>query len=614
MSDNANQRAAAAQERRRAFLAKVPEHFCPECTSVVYEHEARCFNCGHARPSRWPAVSGSGDRWLGQVLAERYLVTQRIALSSRARVYVADSRVIPRSFALKVMDVTGGPNLDEEGLRKRLRREVEALGTLRNPHIVSFYDVFDVGESHVGFVTDLMEGVTLTQLVQHGPLPVARALEITRQIANGLYEAHMRDLIHRDLKPNNVMVETLPSGDDFVRILDFGVMWVRGTTANTGAFDSVPVYTSPEQILDQEIDPRADLYSLGALLFFMLTGRAPFALADSSVDTLLEETAPLLEDVAGVEFPAQLEVLVGRLLSKDPAQRLANVSEVLEWLEEIPTDGLQTPTDAFEKTPSGTAYGVIPMLGDASSPVLSVQPSELSAVSEVAIDDAPSLVACRGGGYAYVLNGLLIWAGDFRGEAILDPTHDYISLAVCASRALLGTADGSIVIAEPDGTTRVAFQDPRRAPMSAVALVSSGKTMIAGSASGRLYVNRRDDFMRMGGSTEGIVALCLNDLGDHFGVARAGSIQVMAVGATSFSSFPLPLDETVLSMAFSPDAYLIAVLTDAGTAVLESVHTGQEFMRIATGDPNLRALTFSDSNHLMGLFFEENHVVLRALT
>src|SRR5690606_26245307 len=156
-------------------------------------------------------------------------------------------------------------------------------------HIVSFYDVFDVGESHVGFVTDLMEGETLTQLVQRGheatgdgrdgkarttgPLPVARALEITRQIANGMYEAPMRDLIHRDLKPNNVMVETLPSGDDFVRILDFGLMWLRGTTANTGAFDSVPVYASPEQILDQEIDPRADLYSLGALLFFMLTGR-----------------------------------------------------------------------------------------------------------------------------------------------------------------------------------------------------------------------------------------------------------------------------------------------------------------------------------------------------
>lgn len=626
-----SERVAEEQLRRRAFLEEVPPCYCPNCTAVLYEAEEVCFNCGFERPQGgWLPIGLSGDPWLGQVLAERYLITRQVAASARARVYIADSRIIPRSFAVKIMNVSGGPNLDEEGLRRRLQREVEALGTLRNPHIVSFYDVFDTGDDHVAFVMDLIDGVTLTQLMSNGALPLPRAISLTRQLANGIFEAHQRGLVHRDLKPSNVMVEKLPIGDDFVRILDFGVMWVRGTAGHgTGALDEMPVFTSPEQIADEAVDQRSDLYSLGALMFYMLTGEPPFDATDfSNPEMLLIEPPPTLEDVTGREFPAQVEALVSKLLSKEPSRRPSDVGRVLEWLDAISAEMSQVSEvsearsddedDEWESPPSdATAFGMVPTLGEASSPVLRLEPSEMSAVSEAVVDgEVIDLMACRGEGYGFVRGARVHWAGSFSGTppADLEPDIAYVSLALSATRAILGTSDGRIVLAAPGEHAVTAFQDPRLAAITAVAIEGDGGGMVAGSASGRLYMNRGTDFVRMGSGEEAISSICLNERGDQFAVARGSTIQILSVSASNLSTFPSPLQDSVISMAFSPDDYLVAVLTINGTVVLESVHTGQEFMRLDTGNPELRAVTFSSDNHMMGLFREGDRVVLRALT
>ncbi len=631
MSDlRTSDRGAEEQARRRAFLERIPENYCPSCTSILYDGEATCFVCNHEEPEGgWPPIGLAGDPWLGSVLAERYLITRQVATSRRARVYIADSRIIPRSFAIKIMNVTGGPNLDEAGLRKRLRREVEALGTLRNPHIVSFYDVFDARADHVAFVMDLVEGVTLTELVAGGPLPIVRALELTRQVANGLFESHARGLIHRDLKPSNVMIEKLPIGDDFVRILDFGVMWVRGTALGTGAFDTVPVYTSPEQVADEGFDHRTDLYSLGALLFFMLVGEPPFD-PDSFADmgALGVEPAPTLAQAAGFEFPAIVEEFVASLLAADPDDRPADVGTVLEYLADIAHDlnprsdasaEPATPDEEWAPSSSATAMGMVPTLGDAgSSAVLRLGRDDMSSVSEAAVTDQvlPELMSCRGEGYGFVQGDRVYWEGQFADQAPaeLDPDLNHISFAISAELAILGTDDGRIVLARPGEDAVTAFQDPRQTPMNAVAIVAAGDAMIAGSDSGRLYMNRGTDFVRLGGGDQSISALCLSDKGEQFAVARGATIQILSVGASNLSTFPSPLNEAVVSMAFSPDAYLVAVLTVGGLVVLESAHTGQEFMRLETGDPTLGALTFSSDNHLMGLFLADDRVVLRVLT
>lgn len=619
-------------------MSTLPESYCAACSSVLYESDTHCFHCGAARPdSGWPELALAGDPWLGRVLAERYLVTRKLARSARAMVYVADSRIIPRSFAVKIMSVRGGPRLDEQGLRQRLRREIEAIGTLRNPHLVGYYDVFDLGDEHVALVMDLLEGVPLDALLESGPLPLPRALELGRQIANGLYEAHQRGLIHRDLKPSNVIVEKLPVGDDFVRILDFGVMWIRGTAGNTGAFDDFPVYASPEQIAGEELDTRSDLYSLGALLFLLLTGEPPFDPADfSQLGGSAAQLAPTLEDVTGREFPARVEALVAKLLEREPARRPSDIMRVLEWLDEIDVHGAaqerlpQASPSPDESSaaesrdvlpaddPRTTAMGMVPTVAEPRTPVLRLDPSEASAVSEASVDEAelPALMACRREGYAFLRGAEVVWQGalETNAPAQVPPEFDYISFAMCRTLAVLGTRDGRVVIARPGETARSAFQDPRLVPMTAVAVIDDGSSIIAGSESGRLYISRGEDFVRMGGGDQPITALCLSTRGEQFAIARGQNIQVLSTGASNLSTFPTPLSMEVRAMAFSPDAYLIAILTTDGTVVLQSVHTGQEFMRVQTGDERLRSVTFSEDNHLMGLFLEGTSVVLRTLT
>lgn len=632
---NTSERAAQEQKRRRRFQTKTPRHWCHECTALVYEDDAECFDCATARPAEgWPRVDESGEPFLGRILQDRYLITRRVASGASATVYRADSRVIPRSFAVKIMDVSEGPDLDQAGLRKKLQRDVEALSSLRNPHIVPFYDVLDVDRDHIAFVMDLIEGESLDEFLHHtGALQPMTALTLLRQLADGLLEAHARGLLHRDLKPSNVMIEKLPAGDDFVRILDFGVVWVRGTVSDTGAFDEAPVFSSPELIEGQPTDERSDIYSLGALTFYMLTGKPPFSRSSvlENVQALLHEPLPTLEDVTGREFPAQLEGFVARLMQREADRRPANLSEVIDRLDTIADqvalsleeessvaadpDRKKPKFDGAPAPPTGTSMGMIPTLGDASSPVLNLDPSEMSQVSEATFDEVEA-TGCRGGGYAFVRGDTVIWAGDFSDAepGRLDAKMEVRSLAVSDRLIMLGLEDGSIAQVKPGGDADVLFQDPRRAPITAVAMSRDQSTQIAGSASGRLYVGTEWDWTRFGSAGDPITALALSDQGDQFAVARGTSIQVMSIAASNLSSFPMPIDSDVVSMAFSPDDYLVAVLTEDGTVVLESVHTGQEMMRLATGDRDLREVTFSADNHLMGLFKEGDRVVLKQLT
>jgi serine/threonine protein kinase len=622
---NTSQRAAREQERRRRFQRKTPRRWCPDCTALVYADEEECFDCRTPRPDEgWPWVDESGDRFLGKILQDRYLVTRRVASGANARVYRADSRVIPRSFAIKIMDISQGPDLSTT-VRQRLQEDVEALSALRNPHIVSFYDVFDLDTDHIVFVMDLIEGESLDELLRHaGALPPARTLGLLRQLANGILEAHARGLVHRDLKPSNVLIEKLPAGDDFVRILDFGVVWVRGTVRDTGAFDEAPVFSSPELISGQDPDARSDIYSIGALAFYMLTGKPPFSRSSvlENVNALLTEPIPTLEDVTGREFPASLEGLIARMMRREPDERPADLSEVIERLDAVADELALSPEEDHEgrgeeptSSATGTSLGMIPSLGDGSSPVLALSPSEMSQVSEATFD-AVEATGCRGEGYGFVRAEEVLWAGSFDGvePGRLGAQMQVASMAVTADYALLGLADGSIAEVRPGGEAEVLFQDPRRAPITAVAMSPSHKAHVAGSSSGRLYVGTEHGWTRFGAAGEPVTALALSDKGDQFAVARGRAIQVMSLAASNLSSFPMPIDSDVVSMAFSPDDYLVAVLTDDGTVVLESVHTGQEMMRLSTGDRDLCDITFSADNHLMGLFREGDRVVLKQLT
>ena len=247
---------------------------------------------------------------------------------------------ISRQFAIKIIHPPrGNQGPSPEQIATRLEREIEALGRLRNPHIVRFYDVIELPLNHIGVVMDFVEGETLESLVLRGDyLPVSRACTLLRQIANGVYEAHLAGMTHRDLKPENVMVEQLPAGDDFVHVLDFGIVQVEGEASMTQGFIGTPLYASPEQAMGEEIDHRSDIYSLGAMFFFMLAGRPPF-LGQNVMQVLrqhVEVTPPSISDLrSDMGVPDELELLIGRMLAKTVDQRPESLAEVIHSLDRL---------------------------------------------------------------------------------------------------------------------------------------------------------------------------------------------------------------------------------------------------------------------------------------
>lgn len=300
-----------------------------------------CLECRVARPSEgWPKLGRTTDPWLGRTLADRYLLTCRIGQGASGNVYRAESLTIARQFAVKIIPLDNAEgSIKTEHIEARLHREISALGHLRNPHIVSFYDVVPVGARAVALLMDLIDGQTLEELVATGgPMDMVRACKVLRQIANGVHEAHEAGMIHRDLKPENVMVEQLPAGDDFVHILDFGIVWREGDVRVTQGFLGTPLYASPEQAVGGELDRRADIYALGGVFFFMLTGRPPFF--DNNVYNVLKahvSTQPprLAEVATDRRFPLALEALVRKMLAKSPNERPQSLSGVIYTLDQL---------------------------------------------------------------------------------------------------------------------------------------------------------------------------------------------------------------------------------------------------------------------------------------
>ena len=262
-----------------------------------------------------------------------YEILSALGTGGMGTVYRARDVQLGRDVAIKVLDEAVARNAT--GLI-RLLAEAKAASALNHPNIVT---VHGVGEErdHAFLVTELVEGQTLRARLAAGPLDVDHGLDIAAQIVAGLAKAHAAGLVHRDLKPENVMV----TPDGLVKILDFGLAKLvagdaisrpaslesLGMTATaTGMVMGTASYMSPEQARGQTIDARADLFSLGIMLYEMLGGTNPFrraTTADTVVAILRDEPPPI-----PARIPRELAALVKRLLAKDPAARPASAREV----------------------------------------------------------------------------------------------------------------------------------------------------------------------------------------------------------------------------------------------------------------------------------------------
>ena len=262
----------------------------------------------------------------------RYVLAHLLGSGGMAEVYLAHDEVLGRNVALKIL---GGRHAESEEFVERFKREARSAASLSHPNIVQ---IFDQGRAQDGTYYIAMEYVPGGTLKEHikenGPLGPRRAAAVAVQIAEALEVAHRRGVIHRDIKPQNVLVSA--SGD--IKVADFGIARAAAATAisHTSAVLGTAKYMSPEQAMGKPATPASDLYSLGVVLYEMLTGEVPYE-ADTPIGIAMQHVKepPRPPKELRPEIPEQVNALVVRLLAKDPADRYTSAAELLTDLDRV---------------------------------------------------------------------------------------------------------------------------------------------------------------------------------------------------------------------------------------------------------------------------------------
>ncbi|MBN1608181.1 MAG: protein kinase [Polyangiaceae bacterium] len=284
------------------------------------------------------ANAGRGASYVGVDIDGRYSVEALVGTGGMGLVYRARHRAIDKTVAIKIMraDLAKDPEA-----ASRFATEARAASAVGSAHIVNVTDFGVVPDGSTYFVMEYLEGITLADLLEKtGPLPQRRLLAIARQIAEGLGDAHEAGIIHRDLKPENVFL-VRRKGSDFVKILDFGIAKIthsKNRVTRTGQIFGTPHYMSPEQARGLPVDDRSDLYSLGAILYEMVTGHVPFD-GDNPMVVLSrhvhEPPVPPSWFVAAQSRSVDLDAVILKCLAKDPRHRHGSMAELMEDLSAI---------------------------------------------------------------------------------------------------------------------------------------------------------------------------------------------------------------------------------------------------------------------------------------
>ncbi|HSN98759.1 MAG TPA: serine/threonine-protein kinase [Candidatus Nanopelagicales bacterium] len=297
------------------------------------------------------------DPLIGRVVNERFKIVSVIARGGMGKVYRAEQAPLGRICALKVLSPKYEGDRDPE-FHRRFFLEAATAAKMTHPNTVT---VFDYGQSDdIYYIAmEYIEGKTLHRVLREdGPFSEQRTSHIARQICRSLREAHGLGVVHRDLKPGNVLLVNHEDEQDHVKVLDFGlVKEVEGGQDLTqqGLFMGSPKYMAPEQITGGEISARTDIYALGVMMYEMLTGRVPFD-RGASVSTLMAHVHDVVptfaESNADVHISPPMEALIYRCLEKDPAQRFASMNEVLAALKRV--GGESGLSDTSESLAAGT--------------------------------------------------------------------------------------------------------------------------------------------------------------------------------------------------------------------------------------------------------------------
>ncbi len=350
-----------------------PKYFCPRCKTAYDTDQNYCGKCGADMHRASSLVyrrdddsvkfererredPAEPDEWVGRTVDARYRVLERIGHGGMGAVYKIVHERMGKIAAMKVLH---RELVQETDVVRRFRREAQAVSRLTHPNVVQVFD-FGTARGQLYLVMEYVKGRDLGEIIKRdGPAPFERAGVLLYQVCAALSEAHSLGIVHRDLKPENIIVTRTRDGDDFVKVLDFGLAKLTereelAEVTDSGSIVGTPYYMSPEQIRGEEIDARADIYSMGALAYRIITGEPPYR-AQTPVGVLTKhltaQLVPPSERKPELNIDPRVDEIIVKAMQKDPARRYQTVDE-LRYAIEVAYAAL-TGDPASTSTPSG---------------------------------------------------------------------------------------------------------------------------------------------------------------------------------------------------------------------------------------------------------------------
>ena len=334
-------RSSMVDTTKQVIAAARPDIYyklCPECGLSYSLEKERCDDCHVLLKTE------KMDPAIGAVFGERYELDSVIGSGGMSVVYKAKHKLMNSVVAIKLLD----PRLVRQQIAvRRFQLEAQAASRLKHPNVIIVHDFGITPEGQPYMVMDFLSGRSMVDFLDETPqIEAARAKRIFSQVASGLAHAHKSGVVHRDVKPNNIIIDRDHSGEESVKLVDFGIAKMindaespQHRLTRAGECFGTAMYMSPEQCRGKDVDQRSDIYSLGCVMFEALTGLPPFE-GDNDLDTLqmhlMQEPPTLKERRPDLQIPGEFEFIIQKCLSKEAEDRYQSMDELILDLSQIP--------------------------------------------------------------------------------------------------------------------------------------------------------------------------------------------------------------------------------------------------------------------------------------